>query len=341
MTTRPESAPATARGRPPVLAFLALLALALVPLALADPLPLVDLPNHLARAYVLANIDTSTVFARYFETNWQFLSNLGGDIVLPPLLGVMSPHAASVLFAAMLLIATATAVLAIHRTLFGHWSAFPLLVFLFLYNKPFLWGFLNYVMSVALALWLFFAWLQLRNLAWWLRVPLFAVLTALLAPVHLYGFGIYAVLVGTSELSRVALAPRATWGRGAVTLALNALPFVPGLWLVFASSTTDAPDFIWGSVLGKLHGLLEVVETYNPFEAAFVLVLFGAIFGAGLFTRRIVVHPVMVLGLVVLAIIYFAIPIQLFGSGYAGVRILPVIAIVAAASADWRVPERI
>ena len=65
MTIRPESAPATARGRPPVLAILVLLALALVPLALADPLPLVDLPNHLARAYVLANIDTSTVFARY------------------------------------------------------------------------------------------------------------------------------------------------------------------------------------------------------------------------------------------------------------------------------------
>lgn len=341
MTTDPDGAGAETRGRPPILAFAALLALALVPLLLANPLPLVDLPDHLARAYVIANIDTSPVLDRYFAVDWHFLSNLGVDIVLPPLLAVMPPHAATVLLASLLLTATAVAVVAIHRTLFGRWSAYPLLVFLFLYNKPFLWGFINYVMAFACGLWLFFAWLQLRHLAWWVRLPLFAVLTTLLAPVHLYGFAIYAVLIGTSEFSRVVLAPRAAWGRGAGTLALNALPFVPGLALVLASRTTAAPDIVWGSVVGKMRGLLEVVETYDPYSAVFFFVLFAAIFGAGLVTRRIVVHPLMVLGLLVLALVYVAMPLRIFGSGYADVRLLPALAIIGAASTDWRVPERL
>ncbi len=332
-------APQMARGRPPLVAFALLMALALVPLGLADPLPLVDLPAHLARAYIHANIDTSAVLDKYYAVDWQFLSNLGVDIFLPPLLKVMSPHAATVLLAALLLVATATAVIAIHRTLFGRWSAFPLLAFLLLYNKPFLWGFINYVMAIALALWLFFAWLKLRHLAWWVRVPLFAALTTLLAPIHLYGFAFYAVLIGTSEFSRVAFGPRAQWGRGAVTLALNALPFAPGIALVFSSPTTAAAEPDWGSVLGKLHGLLEAVQAYGEVSAAVLLVFLGLVVGAGLLTGRVVIHRTMVLAIAVLVLVYFAMPLRIFGSGYADVRLLPVIGLVFAATADWRVPS--
>lgn len=335
----PIGAPQLPRGKPPIVAIALLLALALIPLGLADPLPLVDLPAHLARAYVHANIDTSPVLDKYFAVNWQLQSNLGVDIILPPLLNVMSPHAATVLLAALLLVAPATAVLAIHRTLFGRWSAFPLLVFLFLYNKPFLWGFINYVMAITLALWLFFAWLKLRHLVWWVRVPLFAVLTTLLAPVHLYGFGFYAVLIGTSEFSRVAFGPRAQWGRGAITLALNALPFVPGIALVFSSPTTSAAEPDWGSVLGKLHGLLEVVEAYGAVSAGVLLVFLGLVLGSALLTGRVVIHRTMVLAIAVLVVIYFAMPLKIFGSGYADVRLLPMIGLVFAATADWRVPS--
>ncbi|MEM6761767.1 MAG: hypothetical protein AAF615_02720 [Pseudomonadota bacterium] len=323
--------------RPPILAFTGLLVVALLPLAIAEPIPMVDLPNHLARAHIIANIDASPVLSQFYAIDWQFLPNLGIDLILPPLLKVFPHHEVTVALAAAIIALTAGGAVAIHHALFQRWSAFPLLAFFFLYSYSFLWGFLNFLVSFALALWLFYAWLKLRHVHPLIKVPLFAVLTTALAPMHLYGFAVYAVMVGTYEFSRVALGPVSALLRGIPTLAINALPFVPALVFILESRTADTPDVIWGTVRSKFGGLFKMFETYNLPVDLLAMAVFAAVFGYGLLTGRLVVHRMMILATVVLVALYFALPLNILGSGFVDLRMLPVIAIVGIAVSDWRV----
>ncbi len=66
----------------------------LAPLALVDVPPLLDYPNHLARAAVLAFGSDDPVLSRIYAAHWTVIPNLGTDLVLPPLLRVLSIHLA-------------------------------------------------------------------------------------------------------------------------------------------------------------------------------------------------------------------------------------------------------
>ena len=74
---------------------MALLCLVLLaPLALIDVPPLLDYPNHLARATVLAFGDDDPILSRIYAEHWAVIPNLGTDLVLPPLLHVLPIHLA-------------------------------------------------------------------------------------------------------------------------------------------------------------------------------------------------------------------------------------------------------
>ncbi|MEM7695053.1 MAG: hypothetical protein AAF318_11420 [Pseudomonadota bacterium] len=319
-------------GRPPVAAFLALMAVALAPLFITVPIPLIDLPTHVARALLIAKLDEMPALQPYYAIEWHALPNLGVDLLLPPLLSVMSPAAASILFVSIIMVGVATGAVVVHRQLFGRWSLFSLLVFFLLYHGPLLWGFLNYALSIALALWGFALWLALRERSVAVRLPALALWASATAIVHLYGFGILAVLVGTSEFSRAVLRRG-----GAGRLALDALPFAPAIAFTFFSQTAGDGEIVWGSVRHKVGYLVEAFHTvFLPLDLV-VMVVFGLVMAGLLLTRRLVVAPVMVLSLATLFAVYLAMPIMIFGSGMADWRLLPVVGIVFCAVADWRV----
>ena len=74
---------------------LALLCLILlVPLTLVDVPPLLDYPNHLARAVVLASAETDPILSSMYTPRWAIIPDLGIDLVLPPLLHVLPTHLA-------------------------------------------------------------------------------------------------------------------------------------------------------------------------------------------------------------------------------------------------------
>ena len=75
-----------------VLALLCVILLA--PLALVDVPPLLDYPNHLARAVVLAQGASDPALSRMYAAHWGIIPNLGTDLVLPPLLHVLPVHLA-------------------------------------------------------------------------------------------------------------------------------------------------------------------------------------------------------------------------------------------------------
>src|SRR5579862_3381875 len=143
--------------------FLALLALVCVPLTLTALPPLVDYPNHLARMYVLANLDHAPALQRFYQIAWRPVPDLAMDALVPPLLRIMPLEWAGKLFLVAIYVLLTSGVAFLHRVLFGRWSAWPCLAFLLIYNRLLLWGFLNFLFGLGLALWAFAAWVAWRE----------------------------------------------------------------------------------------------------------------------------------------------------------------------------------
>jgi hypothetical protein len=56
----------------------------LAPLLIVDVPPLLDYPNHLARAFVLASLPADPILARFYAAHWSIIPNLGLDIITSP-----------------------------------------------------------------------------------------------------------------------------------------------------------------------------------------------------------------------------------------------------------------
>lgn len=312
--------------------FLAAFAMVILPFWLCSPLPLSDYPNHVARMHIIANLASSADLARYYIVKWEFIPNLAMDILVPLLMPLLSAEAASLVFAAVTLFLMVSGAIVLNRKLYGRWSMVPFLAFLLLYNRHFLWGFLNYLFSVGLALWILAAYLHFRTHARLLRIVLFTVLSFVLMVAHLHAFASYAILVGGYEVS-VAWRNRrnAPWA----DLLTGAAQFVvPSILFVMLSSTGRATEVRWSSVTDKLAGLLDMVNNYSlPLDILTFLVLAG-LFVLGLATRRLSVHRDLRLPLIALFIIYLCLPRMIFGSFGADRRLLVTVALVLVAAID-------
>ena len=88
--------PETPRMRRAYWAFsLAMLAVTLVPFLSVELVPLLDLPNHLSRAYVLDHLHDVPLFEATYDAAWGGLPNLAMDLVLAPLVPLIGVFAAS------------------------------------------------------------------------------------------------------------------------------------------------------------------------------------------------------------------------------------------------------
>ena len=317
--------------------FVVFMMLALGPLLLASPLPLGDYANHMARLHIVANLHQSEALARYYEIHWSVIPNLASDILVPVAMRLFGAgvEPASMLFVATSLVLIASGAVVLNRVLFGHWSYLSLGVFLLLYNRHFLWGFMNYTFAIGVMLWLMAAWVHVRETGHWGLRLLFGVPATVLFFCHLFPLGVYGLFVMAYEGGR--------WWRnrqvpGAATrcvgdMALAGIQLLPALGLLLASPTTGrAGDIVPGSLVNKALGLLDVFNNYNtPLDIATWLLVLAAL-AAGLARRAFRLHPSMVLPLVVLTVFYLVLPNGLFSSGGADRRLTAVIGVVVAAS---------
>jgi hypothetical protein len=175
---------------------LALLCLVLVaPLLVVDVPPLLDYPNHLARAVVLA------FGSSMYAPHWAIIPDLGTDLVLPPLLRVLPVHVAGRIVVACAVLLPVLGTVAYSRAVFGTRSLWPLGSVLVAYNGTLLMGFLNFVAGAGLALLLAAAWIAWRE-RYPVRVVALTVIGALaLFFCHLMGLVFCVILVGGHELA--------------------------------------------------------------------------------------------------------------------------------------------
>jgi hypothetical protein len=223
-------------------ALVALCAVLLAPLALVDVPPLLDYPNHLARAAVLAFGGSDPILSRIYAAHWTIIPNLGTDLVLPPLLHILPVHLAGRIVVGCAILLPVIGTIAYSRATFGIRSAWPLASALVAYNAALLLGFINFVTALGIALLIAAGWIKWRDEYPRRTVALAAVGTIVLFFCHLMGLVFFYILIAGYELERLwSLRTRRTAALTRVVASAMLAAGPLGLYLIspLASLSTD------------------------------------------------------------------------------------------------------
>ena len=197
--------PPSAAPRLPVswwAAVVGLCAILVAPLSIVDMPPLLDYPNHLARAFILASLPRDLALGQFYTAHWSVIPNLALDLLAPPLIHILPVHVVGRLLIAAALLLPATGALAYNTALGGRW--WSLGVGLPAFNVCLLYGFLNFEIGLGIALLLAAFWLRWRE-----RHPVRTIVLAMAgAPVlficHLMGLVFFGLLIGGAESFQIA-----------------------------------------------------------------------------------------------------------------------------------------
>jgi len=229
--------------------------------------PLSDYVNHLARMHVIAALGHDANLSRFYEVDWQPIPNLMMDLIVPVLARVMSVYLAGQLFLLTMMALMLSGALALNRALFGRWSAFPLIAAPLLYNHVFLVGLTNYIFGIGLALWALACWVALRERHWALRLTVSTLFALALFFCHLSSLGVYGVGLLAIEAHRLWLRREEPWPTRIVDFCATGIPFLPAVPLLLASPTLGLADQYYWERLGKIDGLIYVIQCYSDIVA--------------------------------------------------------------------------
>jgi hypothetical protein len=176
-----------------------LAAMLLLPIWIVAFPPLLDYPNHLARAFVLAHLnDPHFSFRQFYRSDWGAYPYLGMDASLAVLGRLFPIETAGRVYLSVCVLALPGAVWFFLRQTQGQKldaDAQALWALLIAYNVFFLEGFLNFDLSLAVGLFslgLWLGWLAKQGTGRWIAA--LVAFTALYFT-HLLGFGIAGLIV--------------------------------------------------------------------------------------------------------------------------------------------------
>ena len=310
---------------------LAMVALAIVPLLWPAIPPLVDLPGHMGRYRVQLAIGGQPWLADWYDFHWQLIGNLGIDLLIEPLAPVFGLELAVKLIVMAIPALTVLGLLWIAREVHGRIPATALFALPLAYSFPVQFGFVNFALSMALALCLFAWWLRLaRQGRVRFRAVAFVPLSCALWLVHTFGWGVLGVLAFSAEMVRQH---DAAFGRGR-----------PGGQVEWTAA--EARRWLTAWVKADVGGVTG--EWFNwQAEADWVLMMLRDRWMAFDILSTAVIYLVLLLGLrdpkleysrnlglsaLFLAAVFVLLPRIVFGSAYADMRLAPfaiAIAVIA------------
>jgi hypothetical protein len=308
--------------------------LAVVPVAMTRYLPLLDAAGHESRILALKDILVSGTGSPFYGLDTLLLPNVGFDLPGLVMAAWMSPQLVGRLFFAASIILTFAGVAVLGRVVLGRWRFVALASGLLLYNLFTLMGFLSYQMGIALLFWALAGRILLERAAAPVRLSLGALFGIVLLLCHVSAFAIYAVM-----LAGLALDLLVRRQRSLLQVVAIGVETVPALFLFTRMSTGgeghmryDLP--FWHA---KIFDAVKTVSSGS--EAGDVAFVVGALAVAVLLLgcgRTRLARP-FIPGLVVLGVLFFAVPPHVSGGSYVDSRIPVVIALLALASIDFRV----
>ncbi len=298
--------------------------IALAPVLVVGIAPLTDLYGHLGRHAVQTELAQRPGLQPYFSYEWKLIGNLGGDLLVQlfhPLLGVEGAVRATVMITQAL---GALGLLLVSREVHGRVTPFAIAAIPLIYGFPFNYGFINYTLSMALALLAYAAWLRLRRTSgegWatlWLGVAGAAIWVA-----HTYGWAFLGLLAGSTMLAEVWAAR--THPVRAVMRILGAcwpllLPVVPMVIWRAESSGAAISGWAWQY---KFTWILSPLRTYwRDYDiasfAALVMLL-----GWAVASRAVKFERGVGIAALLCFVFFIALPFRVFGSAFADMRLFP------------------
>jgi hypothetical protein len=305
--------------------------LCVMPLLLTAHLPLTDLPNHLARQYILRDWASSPWFQQFYDIHWALVPNLALELFVLGARQVMSIDLAIRVFCIVTMLLLLAGTRFVNRLLGGpdarSYRAVPLLC----YGGPFQYGFVSYCFGVGLALVLFGLYLRVRRRDWaWLAVLM--PLSFVLLLCHLAAFGLFAIAVGGCELTcawQSVCRPRSIRRLAAAAVRYQAKPLlmlVP-VFLVFALFSPTADDSAVSAVTRfstlheKARGFAAITLFAAPRLEASLLILALAGLAIALFTRTLRLHAIAATGAAVMLLAWLALPLIALGGAYIDYRL--------------------
>ena len=271
--TAPAPSPLPAKD---VALFLLLAAITLTPIFYFDVLPLHDLPSHMARLAVIQSQGNDPVLSQYYALDWHLIPNLALDIWAYVTAPFFSVEMTSRSFIALSFLLLTSGTIFVHRVLGGK-GPWPFISFIFVWNEILAWGFLSFLFSIGVALWLFGTWVLYRDRNISIRVGLHAIAAIGLLICHFFGFAVYALAIGAYEAGHVALKwrERGVGVPGREFLG-GALQFIPALALFFLSQTSSGASIIqFEDLLHKISNYSTPILLYDPPAQLIVVTLFA------------------------------------------------------------------
>ncbi|HUB11450.1 MAG TPA: hypothetical protein VMB34_05795 [Acetobacteraceae bacterium] len=303
----------------------AALCLALVaPLFVVQIPPLTDYPNHLAREFVLAFGAHDPILSRIYGQSWGIIPNLAIDIVMPPLLHIVPLYDAGRMMLALALLLPVAGVAAYHRAAFQTRSFWPLASGLVAYNGLFLLGFMNFLISVGMALLGAAAWVAWRQRRPFALAVLGAVWSCAIFFAHIFGLLFLVLIIGGWEFDRL-LRLRREHGRLLPDMLRTASVltpvFLPPLVLSCLAPIADARGMVvWRPPADRLRLLLQPFITYDPLTGLIIGILFLALLFVLVRQRRCRLAPGAGWTMLVLLAVYAVCPFIMNNTAFIGDR---------------------
>ena len=307
-----------------------------VPLLVAPLPPLCDMPNHLARLYLLAYGAEDPVLSKIYLAEWHLLPNLAIDLIGPALMRVLPVMAVGRLLVGFTIAVLLAGTIVLHRAIFRRRSYWPLASGLIAYNGLVLLGFLNFGISLGLAMLSAAAVLSARRS--WQRILLAALATPLIFLCHILGLIAFMAILAAKAYAAPASAVAARGVQRWVTrlLPLAATVAVAILLLALTPHPHYEQAVDWLGVRGKAVALLVPFINYRqPLDLASALLVLGAV--CLLAWRRALDLPTLTVVALALLTLGFAVaPFQIAGGSYLDSRITLTAAFVVVACVDLR-----
>ncbi|MCU6454862.1 hypothetical protein LPN01_12310 [Sphingomonas sp. A2-49] len=304
---------------------------AVIPLLWPTIPPLVDLPGHMGRYRVQLDGASYPWLAEWYDFKWSMIGNLGIDLAVEPLAPLFGLELAVKLVVMAIPALTVSGLLWIAREVHGRIPATALFALPLAYGYPFQFGFVNFALSMALALNLFALWLRMGRLGRMrLRAALFVPLSCILWVCHTFGWGVLGILAFSAEMIRQHDLRKdghgghwlESWVRAGIGCLPLALPFaMMVLWRSGDHVTGKTMDwFNWRAKVGWV--IMVLRDRWMAFDLASATVLF-VILLKGVRDDRVEYSRNLLLSALFLSAIFVLLPRIVFGSAYADMRLAP------------------
>lgn len=309
-------------GRPFVAA---MILIAFVPLLWPEVPPLVDLPGHMGRFKVALSIDESPYLFQWYGYQWRPIGNIGVDAIVHLLAPLFGLEFATKLVVMSIPPLTVAGMLWVAREVHNRLPPTVAFALPMAFGHPFLYGFVNFSLSMALALLAFGLWLRLGRLNQTrLRAILFIPISFVVFFAHTFGWGTLGLLCFSAEAVRQH-DRGCSWWRSAIHAGFHAacmaLPILMIIgWRTEAIGGRTLSWFLWESKWEYLTRILRDRWEWWDLTSAAIVVLVAVIAAV---LPKLTYSRNLAFSAMVLALAFVLLPRTIFGSAYADMRLVP------------------